>query len=263
MEKHKGDKRIHRERSMPEQDRLDRDTDAFLSDMAAKTAFSDKIRKISKEEHPGQGHLLISDEAVSAHFNHLADPIDYEEVRQKSINTRRSVYWQAAAMIATLLVAATIYYILHPGQVTAPGEELFASHYETYHIDPVIRSEWIPDQDNLLQAFFAYEWGQYQTAARRFREAYHATEREGRESLMFFAGVAYLEAGETEEATEALQVVSNNPWSIFYPEAKWYLGLAYLDAGEKDKAREVFAELQKMGRPYPDKVEDILLTLDE
>lgn len=254
---------MHRVKALPEQDKLDRETDAFLSEMAATKAFSGKIKKLSNDKKLNRDPLLISDEEVSTQFDHLSSPIRYEKRIVSNRKIVRYISWQAAAMVAILLVAGTVYYLMQTSHIGSPHKDLFAAYYDTYQIDPVMRSDWITDQEQLLQAFFAYEWGQYETAARRFQEAYHVTEKEGRESLMFFAGVSYLEAGETDAAIEALYVVTENPWSIFYPEAKWYLGLGYLDKGAKEEAKKIFERLQAMGRPYPDKVDDILLELGQ
>ena len=65
-------------------------------------------------------------------------------------------------------------------------------------------------------------------------------------TLHYFIGSALQAKKDYTAAKDKLQIVVNNPSSVFYKDACWYLGLLYSREGDKEQA---ISYLEQSGHP--------------
>ncbi len=217
-------------------------------------AIQDKKEKTGWEKDSGKAGKAVD-------FQSLPHPAFLERYigsRKVKRNFLLRVGVSAAAAVFLLVVTLGLVFYFQSNQQTDTPERLFAAYYQPYQIDPAMRSDGYAEMEMLEKAFSAYNRGEFFLAARLFEKAYEELLPDKRTSLKFFAGVSYLEAEEEAMAKEALGEVIDQRWSIFYPEAKWYLALAYLKTGQVEKAKPLLEELKTEIPQYASKAEEIL-----
>ncbi len=151
----------------------------------------------------------------------------------------------ALAFAALLIVGLVAYLALFQ---SPSSNKLYKEYYSFYENDiPLsLRST---DSAQLLspaleQALNSYSTRQFVSSIPNFERALE--EDPDNVSARFFAGLAYLEAGQPEMAAAHLEKVSHQS-SSYSQKAEWYLILTHLNMGEKDKAKSLLEEYVKHG----------------
>jgi len=119
------------------------------------------------------------------------------------------------------------------------AENLYTSYYQPYPnmIAPVSRGNEADSPE--AEAFASYDMENYAGSARLFDQLYNS----GKAGYaLLYAGISYLETGQTDKAIRRLKVLSNTE-NDFAPAARWYLALAYLKDGNRQAAEEALRSL--------------------
>ena len=152
---------------------------------------------------------------------------------ENNINKTKTLktWWLVAASIAILIVSGLYFY-----KTDYSNKALFANYYQTPKniVHPIVRNG--NQQDDLTNAFIAYQKEDYSTAQKLFSSLYD-TKQES--FLLFYEGIALMELSQTDLAIQTLEEhIKYN--DVVSHKTNWYLALAYLKKGEVPKAKEIF-----------------------
>lgn len=178
------------------------------------------------------------------------NPVGLQDA-QKAQNRYRLYVWApvAASLAAILLVG----YIFFHNQ--ADYRALVAARYQTYPniISPVDRSS-ADTGDELKEALYAYEHGQYQRAATLFER--NADQLD--EGYRFYQALSYFEIDQTDKAIDLLSRVKEKENSLFYFPSLWYQALAYLKTDRMMQARDNLELLSEVENSYQQEASNLL-----
>lgn len=163
-----------------------------------------------------------------------------EEGKKKGGRSGKSVFMGTFARYA--VAASVIFFILLGSwwifNSPARHEQLFANHFKP---DPGLATVMSSDNDyDFYVGMVDYKREEYQKALEQWAPLLE--ERPGSDTLNYFMGVAYLAAGQENQAIAHLKEVVENQASPFVQEAGYYLGLSYLKHGRMEEARAAFAK---------------------
>lgn len=201
-------------------------------------------------------------ESKTSHFKkHLtelrkeADAIPLHEPASKK--NRKIPVWGWAAGLAAMLLMGFFYFWIAK---SVSGETLYADNYEPYPSN-VLASITRGDSGMTLQqqAVQAYENGRYEKAIPMLEEILNKEPENAGWQLVL--GICYLENNDAEEAEKTLLKAAQNPNSLFYQQAQWYLALTYLKQNNKKQAASVLKDLAAQSGVYPQKAKQLLTEL--
>jgi len=166
-------------------------------------------------------------------FKNLIAKIEKSASRKRK-KTLFSKKWLIAASVLFLF---SIAFLLQNRQ-QYNSESLFKENFIPYKnvIYPIHRGvENNPKQDKKLQAFLAYENGDYQKAVFLFSDLYQQTNES---YYLFYKANALLQLNKPNEAIPLLQSHIQTQDTL-KDKSKWYLALAYLKARNTKKAKNL------------------------
>ena len=160
-------------------------------------------------------------------------------------------YFYAAAAVAGIIVVVAI---LMNSFKDRP-DELFQAYFTPYPnmFEPTTRSSQTVSSKR-IEAFQAYEQGDYQKAATLFKDLLKDNKEAG---MILLLGNSNLILGNVDEAKENF-IALNKDFDELDMQAKWYLSLCYLKAGETEKARAILKELGDTEISYATKARELL-----
>ncbi|SHG95834.1 Tetratricopeptide repeat-containing protein [Chryseolinea serpens] len=159
-------------------------------------------------------------------------------------------YWPylVAAAVVGVLVALFVWLA-----VPKDSDKLFQAYFKPYPnmFEPGVRS--VRETTQRRQALRAYELGDYETAARGLKQAYHDHPEPG---LLLLLGNANLSLGHVPEAEENFNALIKN-YDDLDLQAKWYLSLCYLKQGDVERAKIMLKELGATEISYASKAKEL------
>jgi TolA-binding protein len=165
-------------------------------------------------------------------------------------------YWKQAAAIAATVAFFAIGFVLWNRPATP--QELYAEHFKVYPnvFEPITRGEVNPS--TRMEAFAAYEAGNYSQAAALFTNLLAEKEEAG---MLMLLGNCNLVLGNTAEArSQFIRLI--NDFDDLDNQAKWYLGLSYLKDGDVKTAQLIFQELSNSEYSYAARAKKLLNKID-
>ena len=247
----------------------DEDLDRYLlgeMDESEKRAFDDKLTTdtaladaVVLHQDTIAGIRLDSSLTLKKHLQEveasLAGEASSPATEKKKSTQRPLVTWLALA--ASLLSVMLLGYLFLPG--TSP-EDMYAAYYEPYPnlINPAQRSAEIREETVLEQAMRAYDSQQYMQALALFEQG-DAVSNPG---YTFYYGVSYLGGNQPERAIPLLERVADQPDSLFYHPAKWYLALAHLKTKNTTAALPYLKQLSAAEGDYVREAQELLEELE-
>lgn len=137
--------------------------------------------------------------------------------------------WLVAASIILIALIGGIA-VFNPFDVNT--DTLYASNFEPYKnvVTPIIRGE--SEESEEIEAFTAYESGDYPLAVTKFEQVYQKTQKS---YLLLYQANALLASNRTADAIPLLEkhVTLNDRLS---DRGKWYLALAYIKNKQQENA---------------------------
>lgn len=165
--------------------------------------------------------------------------------------------WYYAAAAAIALIVAIVLIRQYSSPKTMAPEEIFAEAFTPYPniSNPVVRDADIP-QDLRSQAFYFYEKGDYDQAARLFEKMGLANTDS---VITFYRAVSLLANQDYQAAYEGFTLLRQQPEGRFYREAQWYLALTDLGLGRADQARQTLKTISGDDQhPFQQEAEELL-----
>lgn len=183
---------------------------------------------------------------------------DFSEFKKKLPNLEgakvvpmRTSRWQSVAVGAVAAFVAAFGYFLFQSSSTPSGGELFADFYEVYENDIPLSKRGDTSyqlESNLHAALQNYESGAYGASLEKFEKATEA--QPNNEAAQFFAGMAFLEAGNAGEAIDHFNLASTGE-GTYARKAQWYAILTALKLDDKKLASDLLdAFLEEKGYKY-------------
>lgn len=202
--------------------------------------YNDKIKK-GLQEFEAEGNL----DAVSKELHRNIDSMLASDTSE--ITKVKATSWTKYVIftILFLLVMAAIYKMSvtdTPQVEQVSPDVLFAQHFEVFP-DAVfgdVRGESSSKEDisDFERAMYLYNDGSYDKAAAALEDI------DGQPISKLYAGIAYLESGNTEKSIALLESLKNNKKvKTFSDVIEWNLALAYLKASQKEKAKLLLLDI--------------------
>lgn len=175
--------------------------------------------------------ILLVEEAEDMRLKEMLKEVDLEAEDKAEDSTGGRKWWLVAILVLILLGIA---WLVWKGQEESP-ERLYAAYFEPYQnvLVPTVRDAGVPL--DVLEAFQAYEDGNYETALLAFNQLPVEVQKPDYE---LYEALSLMQTNRVGEAIRLLQVLKNNSDSQFREHAQWYLALAYLKQGNTPKARQ-------------------------
>lgn len=170
---------------------------------------------------------------IEALRHEMADRTDEAPRRSSLFN------WAAAAAVLVVMAVSGWLYQRHTSD-----ERLFASAFQAVEQNSLaLRGEEAgPRSSELDLAMRLYDAGNFEAGLPHFRT--YLAENPGDFDAALFAGIAALEAGQTEQAAAWLESVRFNQAEQYAP-ATWYLALAHIRRGNREEGAALLEELEK------------------
>ena len=148
------------------------------------------------------------------------------------------INWKIAASV--LLIVALGGWWLYTG---TSEQRLYSGYYTP---DPGLMTAMSGVNENYEfdKAMVEYKNGAYDKALAAWEKL--LINNPGNDTLHYFIGSALQAKKDYTAAKDKLQIVVNNPSSVFYKDACWYLGLLYSREGDKEQA---ISYLEQSGHP--------------
>jgi len=160
----------------------------------------------------------------------------------RSVSRRYRYGFALAAILA--LVAATIVFFPHR---QPPYDALFTEYFKPYpNAVPITRGE--EQEIPLVSAMTEYEQGNYAQSLRILQTIQNA--QTGRDTILFYSGIASLCSGDPQQAHGYLTRVAADSTSNFSEAALWFLGLADLKQHDRTSAEESFRKISLQEGAY-------------
>ncbi len=202
-----------------------------------------KLYEEYRELHRGieYSNLKEAKEKLQAIESSLPE-IDLDDTHSKegrSLDLKRSYVWKMAAAVLVIAVSSVLVINYQQSQ----PEALYAKYFEPYPNEYVHAKRGDESTDvQLLQAFQAYDRGEYDAAIADFKVLLE----EDNENLMvlFYLGNAQLAAEEGAACIITLERFLEISQDDFINEAKWYLAMGYLKEGRKEEAKRLFHDIE-------------------
>ena len=151
---------------------------------------------------------------------------------RKSPKVRRFILLQRIAA-AVLLVLVPLFFILKPTSTSKLADHYFEAPRSPYLI--ISRGEQPTDESQFNQAFTLYEKGQYAEAAKDIGRL--IIDHPDKQDLKFYQAISLLASGDHVQSIRLLKECTEEPFQELHQRSPWYLALAYLKAGDKEEAR--------------------------
>jgi len=218
---------IREDKALSKQVRLFRDMDTVLSDKAT----------------------LDFQKMVAAEGNAFLNP---KEKKKEPARLLRYPSFRMAAAAVLLLIASAA------GLLS--GSELFAQHFETYPLNPDMRSG-DAGQSTFEQGIEQYQSKDFIAAAQIFQELSQTDNQDM--SLAFCLANAYLNQipPQLDLASEALQKIISNGESVYVPKAKWYQAMILLKKEDTVAAKKLLEDLVEISGNLSRQAEEVLKDL--
>lgn len=149
--------------------------------------------------------------------------------------------WLAAASIAGLILVSALFWILSPSEQSQPS---YFAYYESYPntVMPFVRSQDAVSSNPSIEAYFAYESGNYEKAVYLFSQL---NESDPSDETIFYQAISEMELGRWQHATE---VLSRHTWNSaekgsFADVKDWYLALGLLFSEREAEAISLLEEI--------------------
>ena len=235
------------------------DLDAYLGGNAS----PEQMRKV---EHAMLDDELFSD-AVEGYeeMGLSALPVfeDFSEFKKKLpeldgakvVPMRPARNWMRTAIaVAAVCVAVAGYFVLQNNS-PATGPELFATYYEVYENDISLNKRGDTSyqlEPNLKSALGTYASGEYAASLEGFEKSMEA--EPNNEATHFFAGMAFLESGNADEAIDHFNIAITGD-GTYARKAQWYAILTALKLDDKELASDLLDSfLEIKGYKYKEAV---------
>lgn len=150
----------------------------------------------------------------------------------KSPQVRRIILLQRIAA-AVLLVLVPLFFLLKPVSTSKLADHYFEAPRSPYLI--ISRGEQPTGESEINQAFTLYEKGQYAEAAKDIGRL--IIDHPDKQDLKFYQAISLLASGDHLESIRLLKECTEEPFQELHQRSPWYLALAYLKAGNKEEAR--------------------------
>ena len=195
----------------------------------------------------------------------LQKDLNYLKTLEKNLSNPNSTSWQfprlvwhysAAAAIVAIMVVVGIW-VYSPRQTS---EELFTAYFKPYAniFEPTVRSSQTTPSTQRVEAFQAYEQGDYQKAARLFTALNKEKPEPG---ILLLLGNSNLILGNLKEAENNF-ITLRKDFDELDLQAQWYLSLCYLKSGDTKRARAILNELGGTEVTYAEKAKELLKKVD-
>lgn len=170
-------------------------------------------------------------------------------------------YLAIAASVLILVSGGLFVYQQLDGQQRS-GSELYASHYTSYDLSQIRKSESEATADPFAQGVASYAAGDFQQAAALFMPL--TKEGTNKMKATFALAHAYLNQmpPKTVEAEAQLRTIITDDNSSYVTSAKWYLALIHLQREEISLAKPLLAAVQQSGGKLGKAATDILTELE-
>jgi len=168
--------------------------------------------------------------------------------------------WLAIAAVIAIALIGSTYFFQDLGNASKSGTELYATYYEAYPnvLQPVTRGN--TPEDELSEAFLAYENGAYEDAATSFKIALDQKEDQ---DVRFYYAMSLLNSGDTQSALPILDTIAQSD-SRFSPQSYWYIALSQLQSENKESAKDNLLQLDALDSGFKtQKIEDLLEQLED
>lgn len=193
-------------------------------------------------------------------LNQIRTELEEGEVQQTDQDTssptdpppsvRKMPRWYFAAAAGLLLLIIPMYLLLKP------SDSLFEQYFTPYED---LYSNRGSAEEEIKLALKDYNDGQFKTSLPHF-DAYLEQVPSDSEAV-FYAGIAHLGAGQSQEASQLLETVTANGF-LYQIQAKWYLALSYLESDMSDQAKTILKELANSTNSYQNKAAELLKKLE-
>lgn len=167
--------------------------------------------------------------------------------------SNRKTWLSIAAMILVLLGVSMFFLNQNP-----TADQLYADYFEPYPntVAPIVRDA--SQESEEIDAFAAYEQGDYKEAAARFQAL---SETSDEEYLSFYRAISFMELDQMKEAE---QIFTSTTWSSDYNEkAKWYLAMNYIQQNKITQAKVLLSEIVKDQSYKHEKAEKLLQKVEK
>lgn len=227
---------------------------AFEQQLATNTALSDALA-LHRDTIAGiqlDGSQALKKQLQQVEADLVGEGRPRAEERKKT-SQRPLITWLALA--ASLLTVMLLGYLFLPN---ASPEDTYLAYYQPYPnlINPAQRSADIREETVLERAMRAYDSQQYVQALALFEQG-NAFSDPG---YTFYYGASYLGVNQPEKAILLLEQVADQPESLFYTPALWYLALAHL---KTDDTAAAVPYLEKLSTAEGDYVREARELLEE
>ena len=208
---------------------------------------------LSEEERKEFNALMNSDEDFKKEVTFRQELIsaitldDRETIKQElqaleqpKVNKKSRLLPMAASFLILIGISSFWFF----GNQTTNPDDLFNTHFEPYRnvVQPIERGN--VSQDTRIDAFAAYEQGNYDEALNNF-DVLLANQKDA--IIEFYKANSLMATGQTEQALKILE--SNLKTNDSLTEKHfWYLALAYIKTGQSDTAKIHLGQL--IANPY-------------
>ena len=176
-------------------------------------------------------------------------------MERKKTNQRPLITWLALA--ASLLTVMLLGYLFLP---SASPEDMYMAYYQPYPnlINPAQRSAEIREESVLERAMRAYDSQQYVQALALFEQGDPFSDP----GYTFYYGASYLGVNQPKKAIPLLERVADQPESLFYTPALWYLALAHLKTDNTTAAIPYLKQVAAIEGDYAREAREVLEELE-
>ncbi len=153
----------------------------------------------------------------------------------KQENSKKTQYsWIAVAAFLAIIIGLTSWALFFN---TNSAEKVFAKNFEP---DPGLPTTMGTSSNyDFYEGMVSYKRKKYQKALVLWQSLYSKNNES--DTLNYFMGVAHLANGEALKAEKYLYKASEQPKSIFYEEAQYYLALSQIKEGKILEAKQTLA----------------------
>ncbi len=172
---------------------------------------------------------------------------------RKSPKVRRFILLQRIAA-AVLLVLVPLFFLLKPTSTSKLADHYFEAPRSPYLT--ISRGEQPTGEAEINHAFTLYEKGQYAEAAKDIGRL--TIDHPDKQDLKFYHAISLLASGDYVQSIRLLKECTEEPFQELHQRSPWYLALAYLKAGDKEEARHWLQRTMLVDELHKEPAEELL-----
>jgi|GEM_PF-2036325 len=188
---------------------------------------------------------------------------EYAEAGNNSSSANGKVipinFVKAASVAACLVIGLFAFNFLFNSS-SPTGNELFASHYNSYAKISNVRGESMQADNLYLNAANFYNSADYENALTHFNKILDTQGFVAKYEL--YKGICLIETADFTGAIKSFEQIVTHGKSVFVNDAKWYLALCQLKTNKTTESQKLLEEVSNSNSVYADLAETIIKQLN-